>query len=55
MFKIEMELSIYPIRPNHLQVKTYVNMKKVRINQKEKLKTARKMANGLIGTRMVRY
>ena len=54
MFKIEMELSNYPIKPNHLQVKTYVNMKMVRINQKEKLKTARKMASGFGGMRMVR-
>ena len=47
-------LFTYQIRPNHLVVKTYVNMKMVRKSQREILKMARKMASELVGMRMVR-
>ena len=55
MFKIEMALFIYQMKPNHFQAKTYVNMKIVRINPKEKSKMERRTTFGLNGMRMVRY
>ena len=54
MFKIEMALFIYQMKPNHFQAKTYVNMKIVRINPKEKSKMERRTTFGLNGMKMVR-
>ena len=54
MLKKKVALFTYQVRPNHLLVKTYVNMKMVRKSQREILKMARKMASELVGMRMVR-
>ena len=54
MLKLEMTFITYQMRPHDLQAKTYVNMKMVKINLKEKLKMERRMMFGLNGKRMVR-
>jgi len=54
MLKKKVALFTYQVRPNHLLVKTYVNMKMVRKSQRGILKMARKMASELVGMRMVR-